>query len=279
MIHPKRDFIIALCLTLLGLAGVLWGYPAFTDTEPNARMIAGLVGGLVAFFGLLATINFWFALRLQRRLRSGTRTVFRWTVPPALMQRHVDNEAHRTGPRPHWQPKPQDVAQGLDVAFEPEAVLVGGHVYTMPSSGMQSIRSVQVEPTVPPVIEFQTQLFTLTGGSAVTVRVHEGLLRVPAPDAAMAEKVRRYYADIIAGRTIIAPDRWTKRIKWGRWIAIVSVLLGIAGFALAQATGWRGDTGSGIAAITLILIGIFGLPAGLVIMAMASAFRRRQQGG
>jgi hypothetical protein len=274
MIHPKRDFTIALCLTLLGIAAVLWGYPAFTDADPSPRMIAGLVGALVTFFGLLASINFWFALRVQNRLKSGSNTVFRWTVPPALMRAYVENEARRTGPRAHWQPNEEDIAKGLSVAFEPESVLVSAYIYSMPSSGMQAIRAVDVEPGTPPVIEFQTQLFTMTGGSAITVRVHEGLLRVPAPGAAMAEQVRRYYADIIAGRTIVAPDRWTKRIRWGRWIAIVSALLGIAGFALAQATGWRG-----IAAITLILISLLFTPAGLAIMAFASVFRRRQRGG
>jgi hypothetical protein len=279
MIHPKRDFTISLILTLLGIGGVIWGFPAFADAEPGPRMIAGLIGGLIAVFGLLATINFWFALRLQRRLRTGETTVFRWTVPPPLMQRHVDNEARRTGPRPHWQPKAEDIANGLHVAFEPESVLVADYVYTMPSSGMQAIRSVRVEPTTPPVIEFQTQLFTVTGGSAVTVRVHDGLLRVPAPDTAMAEQVRLYYYNIISGRTIIAPDRWTRRIRWGRWIATASLLLGLAGLVLAQATGWRADDISGIAAITLILIGIFGLPAGLAIIGLATAFRRRQHGG
>jgi hypothetical protein len=278
MIHPKRDFGIALCLTLLGIAAVIWGAPVFADAEPSPRMIIGIIGGLVAFFGFLASINFWFALRLQRRLHSGTNTVFRWTVPHALMQAYVENEAKRTGPRPHWQPNSTDIAHGLDVAFEPEAVLVGGRLYTMPSSGMQAIRSVSVEPSNPPVIEFQTQLFTVSGGSAVTVRVHEGLLRLPAPDLSLAEYARRYYHEIIAGRTIIAPDRWTKRIRWGRWIAISCVLLGVAGYALAQAIGWRGDDGTGIAAITLILIGLLGTPAGLIIMALASVFRRRQYG-
>jgi hypothetical protein len=279
MINPKRDFTIALCLTILGLAAVIWGFPVFANDEPSPRMIIGLVGGLVAFFGLLASVNFWFALRLQRRLRSGTNTVFHWTVPPALMRAYADNEARRTGPRPHWQPNAEDITNGLNVAFEPESVLVADYVYTMPSSGMQAIRSVSVEPGTPPIIEFQTQLFTMTGGSAVTVRVHEGLLRVPAPDAAMAEQVRLYYADIISGRTIIAPDRWTKRIRWGRWIAISCVLLGVVGYALAQAIGWRGDDATGIAAITMILIGLLGTPAGLAIMALASAFRRRQHGG
>jgi hypothetical protein len=278
MIHPKRDFTLALCLTLIGIAAVLWGYPAFTDTDPSPRMIAGIVGGLVAFFGLLATINFWFALRVQGRLKSGSNTVFRWTIPPALMRAYVENEGSRTGPRPHWQPSAEDIASGLNVAFEPESVLVSAYIYTMPSSGMQAIRAVSVEPTTPPVIEFQTQLFTMTGGSALTVRVHKGLLRVPAPDLATAGQVHRYYADIIAGRTIIAPDRWTKRIRWGRWIVIVSVLLGIAGFALAQATGWRGDDATSIVAITLVLIGALFTPAGLIIMALASVFLRRQRG-
>jgi hypothetical protein len=279
MIHPKRDFTIALCITFLGFCTVFWGYPVFTDAEPSARMIIGIIGGMVAFFGVLASLNFWFALRLQRRIRAGTATVFRWTVPHALMRLYVDNEARRSGPRPHWQPNGTDIANGLDVAFEPEAVLVGKHVYTMPSSGMQAIRAVSVEATTPPVIEFQTQLYTVSGGSAVTVRVHEGLLRVPAPDAAMAEEVRRYYDEIITGRTVIAPDRWTKRIRWGRWITIISVIIGVLGFALAQTTGWKGDDATVIVAITMIMIGVFGCPAGLIIMALASAFRRRQHGG
>jgi hypothetical protein len=278
MIHPKRDFTLAICLTLLGIAAFIWGIPVFAATEPSPRMIAGLVGGLVAFFGFLATLNFWFALRLQHRLRSGAKTVFRWTVPPAIMQTYVHNEARRTGPRPHWQPNQTDIAKGLEIAFEPEAVLVGGRVYTMPSSGMQAIRAVSVEPGTPPVIEFQTQLFTVSGGSAISVRVHKGLLRLPAPDPAMAEHVRRYYQDIITGRTIIAPDRWTKRIRWGRWIAVISVLLGIAGYVIANSTGWRGDDATGIVAITLMLVGFFGFPAGLAIMALAAAFQRRQRG-
>jgi hypothetical protein len=279
MIHPTRDFAISLGLVIIGLIGIFWGYPALNDTEGSLRAVACIVGGFVAVFGFLAAINFWFAIRLRRRLQSHKAAIAHWTLPPAAVQCHITNESQRIGPRPHWQPTATDAAQGLDVVFEPEAVLVGGHVYTMPSSGMQSIRVVHIDPTDPPVLAFQTALYLASGGSAITLRVHKGLLRVPAPDMATADRVCRFFQDVLAGRTIVAPDRWTKRIRWGRWIAIVSALLGGVGLAFAQASGLRADSVLDLIVILLILIGIFGTVAGLAIVAFATRFQRQQQGG
>ena len=130
MIYPARDLAMAICLTIAGCLAASWGYPALYAADPSPRavvsMVVSMVGGVIGGIGLFVTLDFWSALRIQRQLLSGKAAIARWHITPAAMQLFVGAEARRHGPRPYWQPRPRDVSQGLDVAFGPEAVLVGG---------------------------------------------------------------------------------------------------------------------------------------------------------
>jgi hypothetical protein len=280
MIHPVRDLCLALALLLSGVTALAWGYPAiFDEGVHKARHVAFAIGLIATVIGLPMTGNFAFALRIQRRLERGEGITARWTVSSALMQQYVESEARFEGLRPHWKPSQRDIENGLNVIFGPEVVLVGEQLFSMPSAGMQSVRAVRVIPGTPSVIEFQTLLYTfVTTGNSERLTTTKGLLRIPAPGWEQAEKVRRFYQDVIKGVNVIAPSRWKKRIVAGYVIAGISVLLFVLGYALAVATKWRADGALGLIPMILMITAPLTGIGGLVLAFIASRFQARQHG-
>jgi|GEM_PF-1844506 len=279
MVHPLRDFCLAVALFVVGLAAALWGLPAVESETPRVlHTVALSVGGLCAFFGFFITLNFGWALRLQQRLRRGDTVIARWKVPPDLMRLHVAAEARREGMKPHWRPSSHDVASGLEVIFGPEVVLLGNYLYSIPSSGMQSIRAVRLEPGPPPVLEFQTQLYMTKGHSVPSLTVSKGLLRVPAAGQEEVEAVRRYFQEVLSGTRLIAPDRWGWRIRLGLRTAACCFVLLLVGWGMAEAMDWRADNAAGIVAIGFLILGPIGTVAGLFLAGAARVFELQQRG-
>lgn len=278
MIHPQRDFAIALAMLVCGVAAFFWGLPAMSSSTPGPQGVAGIVGGLVGFFGALMTLNFGAALHLQRGLLRGNTAIARWHVEPGVLRAWLDEESRRQGPRTEWRPSARDLAYGIDVAFGPESVSVGGRFLSIPSSGLQSMRAVALHPGSPPTIAFATHLYAARGGSAAQITAVTGLLRVPAPDAVKAAAVLRYYQDVLAGRIIVAPQRWTIRIVIGLLWAGAGAIAAIAGQWLMEAAGHRTDGPFGTAPLIAQIAGSLSVIAGLAVAAIAWSCRRRQRG-
>lgn len=278
MIHPPRDFSIALAMLVGGVAAFLWGLPTMIAGTPGPQGVAGVVGGLVGFFGALMTLNFGAALYLQRRLLHGSTAIARWRVDPTVLRAWLDGESRRGGPRPEWRPNGHDLAHGIVVAFGPESVSVGGRFLSIPSSGLQAMRAVALHPGSPPTIAFATHLYAARGASAPQIAAVSGLLRVPAPDAAQAAAVLRYYEEVLAGRIIVAPRRWTIRIVIGLLWAGAGAIAVVAGQWLMEAAGHRTDGPWGTAPLIAQIAGSLSVIAGLAVAAMAWSFRRRQRG-
>lgn len=272
MIHPKRDLAIATMLFLAGLAALLWALPAMTDDSQTLRIVAGIIGGLVALFAALMIANFLFALRLVRQMQRGHGLIARWTVPAAAIDAFLKDEAGR--PWNHWTPK---AGQPAEILIAPERILAGGRFYATPTAGMQAVRGLRWIEGAPPVIAFDTVTITArSGGDALGV--DRGELRLPATDRAAADVVWRAYHDMLAGRTVVAPDRWSWRIRVGRWIMVLAALVGLAGWGTAAATGWNGNDPLSLAAVVAMTAGLLFLAAGAAIVAFAGWFRRVQQG-
>lgn len=278
MIHPKRDFIIALSLFFIGLAAAIWGLPSLADDSLRAKSVALVIGGLMALFGLIFSFNFGVALRIKWRLEKGTDAIARWNIPPAQLNLYIQTEAQRAGQHPHWQPNHHDKEFGINVAFGPESVLLGGLLYSIPSSGLQSIRAVKVYLDQPPVIEFQTQLYETRGATVQTLRVSKGLLRVPAPDEAQALSVCNYYQDIITGKHIVAPNRWTIRIKIGLATIGVSVLMIVASRVMSELSGGKPFGPNLSLEEFLLVVGIMGILFGSILSFAAWRLYLRQRG-
>ena len=279
MIHPKRDLAIALIMLIGGVTAFLWGLPPMIAGTPGPRGVAGLAGGLIGFFGGVMTFNFGAALRLQGGLLHGSTAIARWRVEPAVLRAWLDAESQRQAPRPEWWPGARDLAHGIDVAFGPESVSVGGRFLSIPSSGLQAMRAVALWPGSPATLEFTTHLYAARGGSAPRIDAVKGLLRVPAPDTAKAAAVRQYYEDVLAGRIIVAPRRWTIRIVIGLAWAGLGATAALVGRWLTQAADHRTDGPLGIAPMVAQIAGSISVLAGLTLALIAWRFRQRQRGG
>jgi FtsH-binding integral membrane protein len=279
MIHPKRDSLIALILTLAGLAGFAWGLQRLMTYGENDAPggIAVAVGGLTAFFGLLAFLNFRWALRIARRMQRGEGIIARWTVPADTVTAYVALEAKRHWTfRSRWRPKP---GKGAEILFSDDAILAGGRYHGLKSKGLQIFTAVQMVPGPPTVIEFLIR--EITTSSANNYAAGKFNLRIPVPPSAepQAEKVLAHFRQI---RDDAPADTryWRQRQKIGLGILLFSVIAGVAGYILAQQSGWRADDTTGIVAMILMITGLmFGLMALLLTLIASAAVRRAARQG
>jgi hypothetical protein len=274
MIHVERDLAIAVVMALLGLAGIAWGWPDIASEQESMAAAAAVIGGFLLVFGILMTANFTMALLMRRDIVNGRKSFARWELTPDKVERFVAAETALGRPWSEWRPTERDRRDGLAVHFAPETVVVGGAFLSIPSSGMQSLRAIRVDPGDPPVLEMQTHMYAARSGGGITSL--RGALRTPAPDAASAEAVRAWYQEVLDGRNVIAPDRWTSRIKGGRIAAGLGGLVFIAGLGLFFATGDLVEGPTGLAPLLAMIFGALIAACGLIIASVASGFRRRQ---
>jgi hypothetical protein len=276
MIHVERDIMIAVAMALLGFGGLAWGLPDIAADHESIAAFAAVIGGFLAVFGVLATGNFMMALLIRRSIVDGRKSFARWALTGDEVERFAAAEASRGRPWSEWRPGNRDLRDGLEVHFAPEAVVVGGALLSIPSSGMQSMRAIHVEPGVPPVIEMQTHMYAARSGGDAGITSLKGALRLPAPDAASAEKIRAWYQEVLDGRNVIAPNRWTSRIKVG-WTAVgLGALVVLSGVGLFVVTGDLTDGPAGLAPLLAMIFGGLIAACGLIIASVATAFRRRQ---
>jgi len=274
VIHPRRDLTIALVLLLVSMPTLLAGLPAMRRNESSWLVGIAVVAGLVAFFSAFMTWNFYNALRLARRLERGEHVVARWTVSGESMASFRREEQQRA--RNHWRPR---VDTPVEVIVGQEAVLVGGLLYSTPTAGLQAVCSVRLLHSDPPVLEFATTLVAATGSpSSRSLGVSHGALRLPAPERRAAALVVQHFTDMLAGRTIVAPTRWTVRI----WIGVAGMVLaaaaGIGGYLGAEANGWRGDAPLWWIPLVLMITAPLLALASLALTVTAAIWRRQQRG-
>jgi hypothetical protein len=274
MIRPKRDLAIALILLAISFPAFLNGLPGILRNEASVAVGVAVLAALVGFFSAFMSLNFWSALRMARRLERGEGMVAKWTVRPEAVAAFRRAETAR-GPN-HFRLRGDDA---INVLFGGEAVLADGQLYVMPTAGLQTVHAVRLQHGDPPFLEFGTSLLTAKGSpSSRTLGRTNGTLRVPASDREAALTVVWHYEAMLAGRTIVDPNRWTSRIRVGVVGMILSALAGIAGYSLAVANDWRADEPLWwVPLVLLIAAPILGL--GSLVVALTAAHWRRQQRG
>lgn len=279
MIHPTRDSLIALILTLAGLAGFAWGLQRLLTYGENDAPggIAVAVGGLTAFFGLLALLNFRWALRITRRMQRGEGIIARWTVPADTVTAYVALEARRHWTfRSRWRPKPGKAAE---ILFSDDAILAGGRFHGLKAKGLQIFSAVQMVPGTPTVIEFLIREITTSSANNYAAGKFELRIPVPAGAEAQAEKVLAHFRQVRADGP--ADTRyWRQRRKIGLGILLFSAISGTAGYILAEQTGWRADDTTGIVAMILMITGaMFGIMSLFLTLIASIALRRAARQG
>jgi hypothetical protein len=279
MIHIERDLSIAVAMFLVGLAGIAWGWEDIALNQETFAAIAAVVGGFLLVFGVLMTFNFLLALFMRRDIVSGRKAFANWIVPADVVERFVAAEAARGRPWSEWRPNQRDRRDGLAVHFAPETIVVGGALLSIPSSGMQSMRAIRIEPGDPPVLEMQTHMYAARSGGDGGITSIRGALRTPAPDLVSAEEIRAWYQEVLDGRNVIAPNRWTSRIKGGVIAAAVGAAVFLVGLGLYVVTGDLLEGPAGPAPLLAMIFGALIAVCGLIIASVASGFRRRQFSG
>jgi hypothetical protein len=119
----------------------------------------------------------------------------------------------------------------------------------------------------------------MTGATNLsTIRIYHlpGTLRIPvAHDAgAAAAKVLAHYQDVIGRRTIVKPDFWRRRVRWGLIAAVLAGLVAAAGFALEAA-----EAELGIVPLVMAVAGAVSALGGLILALLASSIGRFQRQG
>lgn len=275
MIHPKRDSLIALILTLAGLAAFAWGLSRLLELGENdvPGSIAAAIGGLVAFLCSLVLLNFRWALRLTRRMERGEGLIARWTVPAETVTAYVATEAAIPWiDRSRWRPKP---GQSAEILFSNDAVLAGGRYQALSAKGLQTFKAVNWIPGTPNLIEFPLQEITTT--SAHNYSAGKFVLRVPVPadsdDAAW--KVLNHFRSALTQQKRANPQFWRARLRVGLWALAIGVLVAAVGIALAQQGRWRGDDTQGAVALILVIVGVMTGVFGIGLALIAGSGVRR----
>jgi uncharacterized membrane protein YidH (DUF202 family) len=277
MVHPVRDTLIALFLTLAGLGALAYGLPRLmVDENDVPGSIASVVGGLTAFFASLMLLNFLWALRLANRIRRGELTLARWIVPAETMSAYVAAEKARPwNMRSRWRPRSGAAAE---VIFTPDGVLAGGLYHGLASSGTQHFVSVDLLDGNPGTLQFATR--EISGGPGDSFRWFASVLRLPvAPGSEdAAGQVLTHFRQVRSGTLLVKPQFWPKRIRIGRVaMGLGAVVVGI-GWFLSKQTGWHLDDAKGASSLILFIVGIAMVICGAVIAAIAAKFHRQQLG-
>lgn len=274
MIRPVRDSLVALILTLAGLAAFGYGLTRLWVFGPNdlAGGIAVAVGGLTAFLSGLMLVNFWRALRIARKMRRGEGVIGRWTAPVETITAYLAaEEARPVNDRSRWQPKPGKPAE---IIVSADAVLAGGQYHGLSSQGVQIFVAVSLVYGTPLMIEFTNH--EIAAGPSDRVVSGRSVLRLPVARGAdqPAGQVLGHYRQVLSGAIRVKPGFWRQRLR----IGLGAMLLGAAatglGWVLAERGGWRVDDGLGMAALVLLISGPVLALGGLILAAIATVKKR-----
>lgn len=238
--RPGLAMVVCLVLAAGGAAAIAWGAATMEalggETGATAASIA--FGLLAAILGGLFFFNFLWAWRIVRAMRRGEGVIARWVVAPAAFERFRDAEAARRGAGNDYRLPRRTPKDGLEVIFSADAVLIGGTLFGLASTGLSRFTSARMAHTNPPCIEFGTKLSWVSSQPRMQLHHRTGNLRVPIADDAhlAAARILSHYLDVIARRTIVKPRFWTVRIRIGQAAILLGAAAAAAGFALRGST-------------------------------------------
>ena len=278
--RPGRSVLICLAMAVGGALAVLWGATTMNATgeETGWTATAIALGLLIGIFGFIFLFNFLWAMRVVAAIRRGEGVIARWTVTPAEVERfrEADRQLRAARDRNDYRLPRRIPAAGLEVLFTQDSVLVGDTYFGLATAGISRFRGVRRLAGDPESLQFDTVLTSVSSISAVHVYHIPGRLRIPiAGDAAVpAARVLEHYQDVVARRTIVKPDFWRRRVRWGLIGATIGALLSATGFALQAAKAELDMIPLGMAVIGAVVV-----VAGLILALLASALGRFQRRG
>ncbi|MGE0154458.1 MAG: hypothetical protein AB7R90_17715 [Reyranellaceae bacterium] len=277
--HPRRSVAICLLAIVLGAGLLLWGITGL-DADGNGPVlpsVAVAIGLLMCIIFPLFLVNFVWAVRLTSAMRRGENVIARWTVPVQTLEefRAAEAERKKAGKGNDWKVPRRLPAEGLEVIFSKDAVMIGESFFGLAKSGIARFTGVAMAPGNPLAIAFGMAFTAARGISGgVVVRTYRSELRVPVARGASAEAstVLAHYSSVMAGHTVARPGFWALRIKIGLWAAGLGAASAGLGFLFNALKLDFGD-----APLFMAVIGtIVGL-AGLVLAGLATLLGRRER--
>jgi hypothetical protein len=275
MIKPTRDFLIALVLTVSGLAAFAFGLMRLLEHGENDMpgSIAVAVGGLVTLFGIILVLNFRWAMRIARRMQRGEGVFARWTVPVETVTAYLAAESARPlAERSRWKPKPGAPAE---ILFSDDGILAGGTYHGLSAKGLQTYTAVDLVYGSPVMIEFATREVAVVGDRLTS---HHAILRLPIARGAdePAGKVIAHFKLGLSDAVRTNPTFWLSRKRIGLVILALCAILFATGWFMAEQGGWRADDTQGLTAMVLMITGAVFSIAGAFLFLLASAKLRQR---
>jgi hypothetical protein len=200
---PVRNAVLFGFIAVVGMVLVLLGVADMRETGRTGSPLLAL-GLFPALLGPIFFIHYLHKIRVFRDLRSGRRAIARWTLPAEQFNRFRDEEQRIPAGSimaNFYKPPGTTPAEGVEVIFADDGVLIGGGYFPLSTTGGRRLHSVRYIASDPPSIEFGTVIRTLARTSSATIDSHRTAesLRVPvASDARKqaGEVVDRYQAII-----------------------------------------------------------------------------------
>lgn len=268
-------------VALAGAAGIVAGLLIWRDDGEESALSAALIG-----IGILATImgtafcvmGLW-GRAVILRIYKGKNLIARWRVSPADLDvfRSADAARSARGPEFHavWTPPDPSPAEGLEVRFAADAVLMGDDYFALPVIGLVNFSAVQPINATLACLEFRVNWSEARGATVQWLKTQSSLLRVPtSPDAPdEAARALDHFRRVLTREIVVNPGFWTIRIRIGLWVAAVSALVAVGGWQWPKFMPDPGHIGDAVM-ICAIMVGLGGL-----VVAGASYARLRAQRG
>jgi len=261
---------ICVAVTLAAWASIAWGALEM-HLEGGETLGSGLKIGLALLPGILgpfAAYNFWRGVKVFAAIRRGENQVARWTVPAAELAAFAAEDGPRNtlgaGHLNVWTPPRAPPAEGIEVVFAADGVLVGDTYFALVTTGPFKVGNVRLLAGGVPAIAFRTAtVWANRFGSRVSIDA----LRIPVARAAgaEAERVLDHFRRVEAREIVVNPNFYRSRMRFGLFAAPFCFAAAAAGFAMKSAGYEDPDDIAGL----LIGLGIL-LGGAMAILALAA---------
>jgi hypothetical protein len=281
--NPRRSLAICITLLLLSWASLGWGIWEMHAAGGGETFGSALKIGLALLPAILLPFmaaNFWWAGRVTAKLKAGETALVRWRVVGDALAAFVAEDAERNLAGSDyvndWTPPRQAPPEGIEIIFSRDGVLAHDIWFPLVRQGPYVIERVGILPHSPTSIEFVTVSTTVSSGTAFSIRRSRHVLRLPvaSPDCPDAHAALAHFRAVLAGETIVNPDFYRSRIRFGLIAAPLSGIIGLLGYALL---GNEAQTGEISMAILMVALGTGGTVAALLLALLAWRLDRKQR--
>jgi hypothetical protein len=162
-----------------------------TDLPAQSNPAWTMWSWIIVVIAILTASNFAYAARLMHKIRRGERNVAKWVVDQETLARFINEETAMKSRRNNWKIPRAAGANGLEVIFAENAVLVGDTYFTLRTKGVSRFAWVRFHQGCPSSVEFATRVSGAAPmGNYVQKFRYNGHLRVPIADDAQVEAAR-----------------------------------------------------------------------------------------